>query len=52
MLGFLGTFSINFEIPDYWGIGNVEKMGNGKKEMGSNKSEEWIVISEKLRNGK
>ncbi|MGC8927702.1 MAG: CRISPR-associated endonuclease Cas6, partial [Myxococcota bacterium] len=21
MLGFLGTFSINFEIPDYWGIG-------------------------------
>lgn len=21
MLGFLGTFSVNFEIPDYWGIG-------------------------------
>jgi len=20
MLGFLGTFSVNFEIPDYWGI--------------------------------
>jgi len=21
MLGFLGSFSVNFEIPDYWGIG-------------------------------
>ena len=21
MHGFLGTFSVNFEIPDYWGIG-------------------------------
>jgi len=21
MLRFLGTFSVNFEIPDYWGIG-------------------------------
>jgi len=21
MLGFLGIFSVNFEIPDYWGIG-------------------------------
>jgi hypothetical protein len=21
MLGFLGAFSLNFEIPDYWGIG-------------------------------
>lgn len=21
MSGFLGTFSVNFEIPDYWGIG-------------------------------
>ena len=38
MLGFLGSFSVNFEIPDYWGIGKsvsrgfgtVIKMGNGK----------------------
>jgi hypothetical protein len=21
MLGFLGTFSVNFKIPDYWDIG-------------------------------
>ena len=42
MLGFLGTFSVNFEIPDYWGIGKsvsrgfgtIKKIGNGKKEMG------------------
>jgi hypothetical protein len=39
MLGFLGTFSVNFEIPDYWGIGKsvsrgfgtIKKMGNGIK---------------------
>ena len=38
MLGFLGTFSVNFEIPDYWGIGKsvsrgfgtIVKVGSGK----------------------
>jgi len=43
MLGFLGTFSVNFEIPDYWGIGKsvfrgfgtVVKVKNGRKKMGS-----------------
>ncbi len=29
MLGFLGTFSINFEIPDYWGIGKSVSRGFG-----------------------
>ncbi|MDY6845396.1 MAG: CRISPR-associated endonuclease Cas6 [Thermodesulfobacteriota bacterium] len=29
ILGFLGTFSINFEIPDYWGIGKSVSRGFG-----------------------
>ncbi|MDA8215778.1 MAG: CRISPR-associated endonuclease Cas6 [Nitrospiraceae bacterium] len=29
MLGFLGTFSVNFEIPDYWGIGKSVSRGVG-----------------------
>lgn len=29
MLGFLGTFSVNFEIPDYWGIGKSVSRGFG-----------------------
>jgi len=29
MLGFRGTFSVNFEIPDYWGIGNSVSRGFG-----------------------
>ncbi|HOK80525.1 MAG TPA: CRISPR-associated endonuclease Cas6 [bacterium] len=29
MLGFLGSFSINFEIPDYWGIGKSVSRGFG-----------------------
>ena len=29
MLGFLGTFSVNFEIPDYWGIGKSVSRGLG-----------------------
>jgi hypothetical protein len=29
MLGFLGTFSLNFEIPDYWGIGKSVSRGFG-----------------------
>jgi hypothetical protein len=29
MLGFLGTFSVNFEIPDYWGIGKAVSKGFG-----------------------
>jgi hypothetical protein len=29
MLSFLGTFSVNFEIPDYWGIGKSVSRGFG-----------------------
>jgi hypothetical protein len=29
MLGFLGTLSVNFEIPDYWGIGKSVSRGFG-----------------------
>lgn len=29
MLGFLGKFSVNFEIPDYWGIGKSVSRGFG-----------------------
>lgn len=29
MLGFLGTFSVNFLIPDYWGIGKSVSRGFG-----------------------
>ena len=29
MLGFLGTFSVNFEIPDYWAIGKSVSRGFG-----------------------
>ena len=29
MIGFLGDFSVNFEIPDYWGIGKSVSRGFG-----------------------
>ncbi len=29
MLGFLGQFSVNFSIPDYWGIGKSVSRGFG-----------------------
>ncbi|MEW6621092.1 MAG: CRISPR-associated endonuclease Cas6, partial [bacterium] len=29
MLGFLGDFLVNFEIPDYWGIGKSVSRGFG-----------------------
>ena len=29
MIGFLGTFSINFEIPDFWGLGKSVSRGFG-----------------------
>jgi hypothetical protein len=29
MLGFIGTFSVNFQIPDYWGIGKSVSKGFG-----------------------
>jgi hypothetical protein len=29
MLGFVGSFSVNFEIPDYWGIGKSVSRGFG-----------------------
>lgn len=29
MRGFLGTFTVNFEIPDYWGVGKLVSRGFG-----------------------
>lgn len=29
MLGFLGAFSVNYEIPGYWGIGKSVSRGLG-----------------------
>jgi len=29
MIGFLGNFSVNFEIPDYWGLGKSVSRGFG-----------------------
>jgi hypothetical protein len=29
MLGFLGSFSVNFEIPDFWGVGKSVSRGFG-----------------------
>jgi len=29
MLGFFGSFSANFDIPDYWGIGKLVSRGFG-----------------------
>lgn len=37
MLGFLGTFSVNFEIPDYWGIGKSVSRGFGTVIKADNK---------------
>ncbi len=37
MLGFLGTFSVNFEIPDYFGIGKSVSRGFGTIKMLDNK---------------
>lgn len=37
MFGFLGTFSVNFEIPDYWGIGKSVSRGFGTVKKVSNK---------------
>lgn len=37
MLGFLGTFSVNFEIPDYWGIGKSVSRGFGTVKKVNNK---------------
>jgi hypothetical protein len=46
MLGFLGTFSVNFEIPDYWGIGKSVSRGFGtvkkvKNEKKNNRKNEF-----------
>lgn len=40
MLGFLGNFSVNFEIPDYWGIGKSVSRGFGTVKRSENKSRE------------
>ena len=38
MLGFLGTFFVNFSIPDYWGLGKSVSRGFGTiVKMGSKK---------------
>lgn len=37
MLGFLSTFSVNFEIPDYWGIGKSVSRGFGTVKRVDNK---------------
>ncbi len=41
MLGFLGNFSVNFEIPEYWGLGKSVSRGFGTvkrvEELGSQK---------------
>lgn len=29
MMGFIGKFSVNFDIPDYWGIGKSVSRGFG-----------------------
>jgi len=47
MLGFLGKFSVNFEIPDYWGIGKSVSRGFGT--VMKVKSDQSSVISEKLK---
>ena len=46
MLGFLGTFSVNFEIPDYWGIGKSVSRGFGTGKKLNNKyiGIEWRII--------
>ena len=38
MLGFLGTFSVNFSIPDYWGIGKSVSRGFGTIKRTDNKT--------------
>ena len=37
MLGFFGSFSVNFEIPDYWGIGKSVSRGFGTVKKGIEK---------------
>ena len=50
MLGFLGTFSVNFEIPDYWGIGKSVSRGFGtvKREQRENNmiSKDYAIAKE------
>ncbi len=48
MLGFLGTFSVNFEIPDYWGIGKSVSSGVGAVKRLYDRSKRFIP-SEKRR---
>lgn len=49
MLGFLGTFSVNFAIPDYWGIGKSVSRGFGtvkrvkSKELGDRDEERTMI---------
>ncbi|MDA8340505.1 MAG: CRISPR-associated endonuclease Cas6 [Nitrospiraceae bacterium] len=38
MLGFVGTFSVNFSIPDYWGIGKSVSRGFGTIKRTDNKT--------------
>ena len=54
MLGFLGTFSVNFEIPDYWGIGGpVLNLIQDRCRGGLEPLRKWEIRNGKLRrNGK
>lgn len=45
MLGFLGTFSVNFHIPDYWGIGKSVSRGFGTIERINNNNPAKININ-------
>lgn len=45
MLGFFGTFSVNFEIPDLWGIGKSVSRGFGT--VMKQKSENRLQSTEK-----
>ncbi|MFZ5997248.1 MAG: CRISPR-associated endonuclease Cas6 [Nitrospirota bacterium] len=55
MLGFLGTFSVNFEIPDYWGIGKSVSRGFGtilKQTADNRQSDDRQQITDKLTAGR
>ena len=45
MLGFLGSFSVNFEIPVYWGIGKSVSRGFGTvlKNWGIGELRDWGI---------
>jgi CRISPR/Cas system CMR-associated protein Cmr1 (group 7 of RAMP superfamily) len=50
MLGFLGTFSVNFEIPDYWGIGKSVSRGFGTIIRTDSKTTDYQTTDEQITN--